>query len=466
MSSGQSARLRANRLANAILVCGVLCCVAALGYALFRSRYWEPGAMRRYYAAIITIGLAGCAARKLRPDLKINFVIVGVSALFTTYALQVLFMSSDYMDGVAKYGRRFRVAKRMGMPFDARTRLEVIQGLIKKGEDPVPCMSPMLFARSDDHTSQRADVYTFGGVSKRLTVASNEGGEWTIYWSDEYGFNNPPGVFGADRTSIAIVGDSFAHGFCVQPEEALASKLRRPGRNVMNLGCPEAGPLAVLGVLKEYAQSAKPRIVLWLYFEGNDLTNLAKEAEIPLLLKYLEKGFSQQLPLRQKEVDRLLAEHVEREMQVEIGLQRGAIGKAATLWHIRSLLGVFVIPHSPPPPSSAMMDLFGRIMAEARDVTASWGGELWFVYLPEHGRYAGEEDSPCLRCRDRVLTIVKGLDVPVVDIAKPFEEHADPLSMFTFRLLGHYNEDGHHLMAQAVERRLGQRRSASENDPR
>jgi hypothetical protein len=38
----------------------------------------------------------------------------------------------------------------------------------------------------------------------------------------------------------------------------------------------------------------------------------------------------------------------------------------------------------------------------------------------------------------------------VVDINDGFQAHADPLSLFPFRRLGHYNEEGHRLVAETV----------------
>ena len=38
---------------------------------------------------------------------------------------------------------------------------------------------------------------------------------------------------------------------------------------------------------QEYVPALKPPIVLWSYFEGNDLEDLGKEKHSPLLMSYL-----------------------------------------------------------------------------------------------------------------------------------------------------------------------------------
>ena len=64
-----------------------------------------------------------------------------------------------------------------------------------------------------------------------------------------------------------------------------------------------------LAGLKEYAESVRPKKVIWLYFEGNDLSKLRRGTTIPLLMRYLQSGFSQVLIHRQKEIDSRLGKY-------------------------------------------------------------------------------------------------------------------------------------------------------------
>ena len=40
--------------------------------------------------------------------------------------------------------------------------------------------------------------------------------------------------------------------------------------------------------------------------------------------------------------------------------------------------------------------------------------------------------------------------MPLIDLDHAFRAHPDPLALFPFRRLGHYNEAGHRLVAEAV----------------
>jgi hypothetical protein len=85
-------------------------------------------------------------------------------------------------------------------------------------------------------------------------------------------------------------------------------------------------------------------------------------------------------------------------------------------------------------------------MANAKDLVASWGGRLYFVYLPAWDRYVGEGNPD----RDAVLQMADRVGLSVIDIHQSFMKQEDPVSLFPFRLASHYNETGHRLVADAV----------------
>jgi hypothetical protein len=81
------------------------------------------------------------------------------------------------------------------------------------------------------------------------------------------------------------------------------------------LGLAGAGPLLELATLTEYAAPLKPTVVLWLYFEGNDLRNLYSELKSPLLMNYLDPDFSQNLIHRQLQIDKALDRHIDPKLK-------------------------------------------------------------------------------------------------------------------------------------------------------
>ena len=146
-------------------------------------------------------------------------------------------------------------------------------------------------------------------VSNRLTLVCNESGSWVDFKTDSRGFNNPDDVWGLDSLEIAALGDSFTHGYCVPADRNFVAVIRQAHRATLNLGMSGDGPLLMLATLKEYAARFRPRIVLWCYYEGNDLTDLQIERKSALLNQYLTDGFTQSALARQDDLDRaMLAE--------------------------------------------------------------------------------------------------------------------------------------------------------------
>ena len=79
------------------------------------------------------------------------------------------------------------------------------------------------------------------------------------------------------------------------------------------------------------------------------------------------------------------------------------------------------------------------------------GRPAYFIYLPERDRYVtrGQPRSDD-RDREQVLRIAKCAGFSVIDINDVFQSQADPVNLFPFRRLGHYNEQGHRVVADAV----------------
>jgi lysophospholipase L1-like esterase len=76
------------------------------------------------------------------------------------------------------------------------------------------------------------------------------------------------------RAGIVLIGDSYVEGAYVSDEDTVArrlqSRLRQP---VANLGVAGYGTAQELIVLERDALPLDPRVVIWFFFEGNDLYN-------------------------------------------------------------------------------------------------------------------------------------------------------------------------------------------------
>ena len=72
---------------------------------------------------------------------------------------------------------------------------------------------------------------------------------------------------------IAAIGDSIAHGACIPSDGHFMGLIQHAEPSTLNLAITGMGPISELAVLKEYAQAARPKILLWMYSEATDVTD-------------------------------------------------------------------------------------------------------------------------------------------------------------------------------------------------
>lgn len=456
--------IRTARLADIVLAGGGVVCLLAFFYFV----YWYVWTHEREFtgAAGIIIGIvlpgvlasALFASLRFRAASRVTLAIFCISSLFSIYSLELLLVASQ----------------KFGAHFDTRTKLEVVTDLRNRGIDAVPAVFPSAlwdYQRDGNVKSaisiNSSEALPLGGIAKKLTVMCNESGEWITFRSDEHGFNNPEGIWQSQDISIAAVGDSFALGACVPSDKNFVALIRKSYPATLNLGINGSGPLVELAAVKEYLPFFRPKVTLWFYLELNDQSDLNHEKRSELLMRYLKDNFSQGLITRQTEIDQALIKYVDTKRKlaetktVHEYLNYGLdIIKLST---VRTKLGL-VYGTSKVEASfgsdKLQIRLFREILQNARAFINARNSMLYFVYLPAWQRYISPQSAG--DNRDAILALVRGLNIPIIDIHQAFQAHGDPLRLFPFRQLGHYNEEGHRLVAETVLRYFSSHSSSCE----
>lgn len=438
-----------------------------------------------HYLVFPALAMTFFAALRLQASAKVNLALFLASTAVGLYGAEVLlgqvilspsrFSLNDWLNfpedaNSSVAVNRIKQEKSINASFDTRTRLEVVKDLRKQGIRAFPDVFPAVLFQSNGKqvlrslfTARNAEFLPLASISNTVTVFCNESGQYIVYSSDEHGFHNPPGLWQEGKADIVALGDSYAHGACVPSDQGFVSVIRSRYPATVNLGVNGNGPLAMLATLKEYAAFLKPRVVLWFYYEGNDIRDLdGREKYSPLLREYLTRSFSQNLIFRQQEVDHALTEYLERAMEsqgtsfdaeefIKLYHLRGSIRSAIKKRQGRDGLQIELLEHlqkDGAPSAKEDLELFKAVLREASRTVSSWGGQLYFVYLPTWERYRLPELAS--KDRDNVLDMVGALAIPTVDIHAPFARHADPLSLFPSRRYAHYNAAGHQLVAEQV----------------
>jgi hypothetical protein len=457
-----------------------------LFYTYWRSEVANSGSFRLNYIFFYLIGFSGSlfwvVVLRLQDEIRLNLVLVSTSLVVGVYLMEVCLSFVLPLPSAAHFA-----AKKAGIFYDSRTKIEFVMDLKKEGVDAVP------YSMYSPHfTLDGGKLFSpLGWISKKTTVVENETGKYMVIMSDRYGFNNPDSVWDTEKVDWVLIGDSFTYGVAVQSGEDIGSQIRSmTNDSVINLGRAGTGPLFQLVGLKEYAEAKAPKRVIWIYWEGNDLSELANEPKLGVLMKYLQTGYSQGLIDRQEEIDAILTEGLSglyktasfvAEPQEEVEGQsmlsrffhrlkveavensKGLRIRKEEPWmilrlsHLRTQIGFH--------PSELIFNnknqvsvtpLFAEILTKAKERVTAQGGKLYFVYLPRAERYIRYfTNHDTFSQRGEVLSIVKSLGIPVIDIHQEvFDKHPDPLELFPLRMRAHFNAKGYRLTSEAIVKEI------------
>ncbi len=380
MSAAPQTRQSSGRIILIIAALAIVAGLLILGLQGHSLRWGLPAKVLP--AALISAGLF---AALIRRAVMLNILLLVYAVSFCAYLAEGAAEFLEWNSIRVQTAARRQYAAANGFHYDPRTQSQVTLALMSQGSPAYPVVGPdELMVRQSRSSS--ASVLTgqdgqplvpLGGVSNSRTVYGNETGEYLVYRSDERGFNNPSGLWTCDRCDVALIGDSIAQGCCVPPESNSAAVIRRRFPATLNLGRSGNGPLSELATIREYLPARRPRLVLWLYSDATDLSDLEVERTLPQFIGYLGKNpHLQSLESRQGEIDRISGEYMNRRVkEAAATASRFTLGQFLSLTYLRDLSHVVK-------PAKPDYDLFERILETARDDVGAWQGRLVFVYLP------------------------------------------------------------------------------------
>ncbi len=446
--SWYSASLRATLLAVA-----VACAAQLLHFPDWREAYELPTSLGLGVAfaaaaagfGYVAVQVPGQVLRRVACELA----VIGIALVLVETAIAIYQpLQSE------RAARRMQAASRLDIDFDARTRSEVVADLRRAGIDAYPGTGSEWPLVPSVRRRLPAGVYPLSHVGNVTVVECNESGAWHTFATDEWGFNNPPGLISGGGIEVAIVGESYALGHCLPVPESLAGRIRERFPRTANFGMAGTTTVLELAIFREFVEPLRPRVVIWTvnpYF-----VTAERELRDPVLGRYLDPAFSQDLWGRQDEMDGLVREisiPVEAEFAEQSALREREARRARVLgsWRLpktREQIRL-ALPARAAKRVATDLGTFRDVLVTARQAAAQWGGELVVVLLPTYAEVVANQIEPDRR-HDSLSRVVTDLGIPVVDGVELFKSVDDPASLYTMRINNHPTTEGYAVLAGPV----------------
>jgi hypothetical protein len=438
-----------------------LFCAAGVALLAARNRAGLFTLTSLQIVAALTVGAIALAYVALRRSdrarllvaAEVVMIVVSLLAVETLIAVFAPETSSQQLT-------RAHAAEKLGLPFDVRTKSEVVEALRAKGEDALPGLS-LGWPRQAFVRQQLPDgLYPLSHASGAEIVECNENGRYLLWKSDELGFNNPPGLVTGGTVGIAAVGASFTLGHCVAREASLLGLLRSRFGDVANFGMAGGGALTMLAAFREYVEPLRPPLVLWIMHPRTAET--IGEIADPVLSRYLEPEFTQHLRERQPEIDT-----VWRELSIPVQFEFDRRSKATIadteaqrFTSVPLLLQLRDRAHlglgSQGPGERVDLGPFLHSVQMAQAATRSWGGDFVVLVMPLYEEIVARQLPPDLH-HEHLVALLREAGVETIDAAAFFASQHDVARLYTMRINNHPNPEGFAALADFVTAELEQR---------
>jgi len=437
--------------------------VATLAIALYRVpswlQAWNPGAVAvAIFAAVailvLAIGVAVRGSDRAVKRVALEAVLFGC-ALLAAEAILLLRAPEKWSDDplAQQLLVHERAARGQGIEYDARLPTEVVGDLQSKGLDAVPGFAATNLANpAVAEAIRERGLVPLSNVANVQVVECNEGPGYLEFRSDEFGFNNPPGL-AAGPIDVAVMGASMALGHCVAPSTSAVDLVRTQFPRTANFGVAGTRVLSQLGIFREYVEPLEPSVVVW--FVHVNYAEPRRESEQPLLRRYLDDAsFSQGLRTRQREVDSFMREvmvplhqGLDRTLRAELeDASEFPFEQVMKLTEVRGVVDSDLAAQRAP--EKPDMSDFELAVDRVVETASRWGGRVIVVILPSYEISVGRPEN--VARYQAVSDALRDSAATVVDGAALFAADPDYLRLYTLRMDNHPSEEGHALLAKAL----------------
>ena len=414
----------------------LLVSVILMIYTFYKSEIIWNGTNRifynNYYILSIFLFFISILSFYLNQKIKDYLIMIFTSITFALYSFEI-YLTLDKKNLHTQQKKIYQLET--GKKYDDRSKFQVYNDLKKKNKSVSVVVPPNNFLNN-------TEIVPLSGISNSNTINCNENGYYFIYDSDRYGFNNPDNEWEKNNIDFLLVGDSFTQGACVNRPNDISSVLRTKfNKSSLNLGFNGNGPLLQYAGLREYLKE-NTKIILWFYFENNDLEDLSEELKSGILQKYLKDlNYSQNLKSKQDKINEKVFQKIKNHNELSFD-----IVKFIKIYNTRLAIKPKKGNELELPPE------YKTILKLANELAKDNKSKLYFVYLPEYNRYINKIND---KNYFLIKKMVKDLNIPLIDVHQEvFLKEKNPLLLFPFGLSGHYNVNGYKKITELIYKKV------------
>ena len=398
------------------------------------------------------------------------FIIYLIVIIYSLEILIFLFIPSEQKNMVNIKNTRIKLAKEKNISFDIRSPEQAYVDLKSENESIKP---GFLYAKHFSNlkifkeAKTNNEIIPFRGPINSLTVSCAEDLQYKLIKNDKYGFKNNNDIYKKKIKNI-LLGDSYAEGLCENNENDITGHLNKKKNYTINFGVTGTGPLISLAILREFGNYFKPKNVIYLYFEGNDLDELNYEKEDTILIKYLNDNFNQDYLNKYDEIKSFLVK-AEQETEKIINLNSKNTfspdkkknfdifkSHAKDILEINNLRNIFKYKILKKQKEFYDLDLLYKTIKKMNDDTKKWNGNYTFVYVPTWSRYFTKftKYDAKIDLKKEIIKNLNSKNIKVLDLTDYFNKIDNIEQYYPLGFLGHYNSKGYEKIAEIIEQSL------------
>lgn len=279
---------------------------------------------------------------------------------------------------------------------------------------------------------------------------------------DRNGFRND---YEIQRADAVVLGDSFVEGILVSQNDLVSSQLKQKlNVEVANLGQSGYGPQQELAVLRRFGLELHPKVVLWFFFEGNDLLDVPRYESF---IRDRENVIRERDSFRKRSFLRnalfTLAGYTAPKPNIDDSEARRRSGKFLINQNTGRETLYFAYPGVPLSDDDlASLEVTDKTLLQANQLAADRGARFLLVYVPTKFRVYRDfcEFSPDALATSwepndlpkRMAAWCENNDIAYLDLTSALKQSAANGELVYFTDDGHWNAQGHQVAADAISR--------------